>query len=116
MTLRKVDKTKLKAFLSLSLAMLQTIGLIIFLWTDTLQVDKVYQPSNNKYNLYSSLSGWYRRTYFKEHKAELCDGGELWDTKVPYYFPLIEIETGRNKCHKVLNDSIYTLLYNHVPE
>jgi hypothetical protein len=116
LTLRKADKTQLRAFITLSLATLQTIGLIVFLWADTLQVDKVYEPKNNKYNLYSSLSGWYKRTYFKQHQAELCGDGELWETKVPYYFPLIEIETGRDNCHKVGNDSTYTWLYKHVPE
>ncbi len=71
---------------------------------------------NNKYNLYSSLSGWYKRSYFKKHKAELCNDGQLWEKKVPYYFPVIEIETRRDKCRKVSNDSTYTWLYKHVPE
>ena len=115
-TLRKVDKTRTKSFVNLFISTLQIIGLVIFLWADTLQVDKVYEPGNNKYNLYSSLSGWYKRTYFKRHKGELCGDGELWETKVPYYFPLIEIETGRNECHKVGSDSTYIRLYKHVPE
>ena len=88
-TLYKQDITKRKSFLNLILAILQIIGLCIFLWVDTLQVDKVYEPRNIKYNLYSSLSGWYKRTYYKKHTAELCGDGELWHTKVPYYFPLI---------------------------
>lgn len=115
-TLHKTDRTKRKAYINLSLATLQIIGLCIFLWTDTLQVDKVYEPRNNKYNLYSSLSGWYKQTYFKRHRAELCNDGELWQTKIPYSFPLIEIETERDKCHKVGDDSSYTWLYKHVPE
>ena len=115
-TFRKLDTTKLKSYVSLSLATLQFIGLSIFLWSDTLRVDIVYEPSNNKYNLYSSLSGWYKRTYFKLHREELCNDGELWQTKVPYYFPLIEIETQRDQCHKVGSDSSYTWLYKHVPE
>lgn len=115
-TLRKSDETISKPFINLSIAALQVIGLVIFLWADTFQVDKVYEPSSNKYNLYSSHSGWYYRTYFKRHKGELCSDGELWETKVPYYFPLIEIETGRDKCHKVGSDSTYSWLYNHVPE
>lgn len=115
-TLRKNDTTNGKAFINLTIAALQIIGLCIFLWADTLQVDKVYQPKNNKYNLYSSFSGWYKRTYFKAHNAELCNDGELWETKVPYYFPLIEIETSRDECHEVGTDSSYTWLYKHVPE
>jgi len=115
-TLRKTEKTKRKSYINLSIATLQVIGLCIFLWTNTLQVDKVYEPRNNKYNLYSSLSGWYKRTYFKKHRSELCNDGELWETKVPYYFPLIEIETERDRCHKVGSDSSYVWLYKHVPE
>lgn len=116
LTFRKSKTTKPRAFINLSIATLQIIGLCIFLWADTLQVDKVYQPKNNKYNLYSSLSGWYKRTYFKRHKAELCNDGELWETKDPYYFPLIEVETSRDKCHRLGSDSSYRLLYMHVPE
>lgn len=112
----KADNANRKSFINLSFAMLQTVGLCIFFWADTLQVDKVYEPRNTKYNLYSSLTGWYKRAYFKLHQAELCNDGELWETKVPYYFPLIEIETTRNECHKVLSDSRYTWLYKHVPE
>ena len=115
-TLYKGDKTRRKSFINLSFAALQIIGLFIFLWADTLQVDKVYEPRNTKYNLYSSLCGWYKRAYFKRHKAELCNDGELWETKVPYYFPVIEIETSRDQCHKVGTDSIYAWLYKHVPE
>ena len=114
--LRRVLRTKWKAYLKLSFAIFLIIGLCFFLWADTLQVDKVYEPANNKYNLYSSLTGWYRRTYFKKHRAELCNDGVLWHTKVPYYFPLIEIETSRDECHKVGNDSTYLWLFKHVPE
>jgi hypothetical protein len=114
--LRKADITKGKSYLSLFFVLLQIIGLSIFLWSNMLQVDEVYEPRNNKYNIYSSLSGWYRRAYFKPHSAELCNDGEIWHTKVPYYFPIIEIETKRDKCHKVGIDSIYKQLYNHVPE
>ena len=114
-TLRNAAKTRPKTIINLSIAALQIIGLLVFLWADTLQVDNVYEPKNNKYNLYSSLSGWHKRAYFKRHLGELCGNGELWETKVPYYFPLIEIETERNECHKVRNDSAYNWLYKHVP-
>jgi hypothetical protein len=104
------------SYINLSIAIFLTIGLCFFLWTDTLHVDKVYEPANNKYNLYSFLSGWYKRTYFKKHRKELCNDGVLWHTKVPYFFPLIEIETSKDGCHKVGNDSSYLWLYKHVPE
>jgi hypothetical protein len=114
--LSREDKTRRQSFINLSFAALQIIALCIFLWSDTLQVEKVYEPRNNKYNLYSSLSGWYKRAYFKQHRTELCNDGELWETKVPYYFPVIEIETSRDQCHKVRTDSSYAWLYMHVPE
>ncbi len=114
--LHRQATTKLKSYISLSIAIIQIIALLIFSWVDTLQVDKVYEPKNIKSNLYSSLSGWYKRTYYKKHTAELCSDGELWHTKVPFYFPLIEIETDRDQCHKVGNDSTYKWLYKHVPE
>jgi hypothetical protein len=79
-------------------------------------VDRVYEPGNTKYNLYSSLSDWYKKIYFKRHRAELCNDGELWETKVPHYFPVIEIETSRDQCHKIGTDSTYARLYMHVPE
>jgi hypothetical protein len=109
-------KTRRQSIINFSLAALQIIGLCIFLWADTLQVDKVYEPRNTKYNLYSSLSGWYKRSYYKQHQAELCNDGELWETKVPTYFPVIEIETSRDRCHKVGIDSNYAWLYRHIPE
>jgi hypothetical protein len=112
----KVDQTRRKSFINLSLATMQAFGLFIFLWLDTLQADKIYKPHNIKYNLYSSLTGFYKRAYFKRHKAELCNDGQLWETKVPFYFPLIEIETARDQCHKVGDDSSYAWLYRHVPE
>ena len=114
--LYKCGKTRRKSFIFLSFAAFQVIGLCIYLWADTLYVDRVYEPGNTKYNLYSSLSGWYKKTYFKRHRAELCNDGELWETKVPYYFPLIEIETSRDQCHKIGTDSTYAWLYRHVPE
>ena len=114
--LRKAKETKSKSYFSLFFATLQLIGLCIFLWSNTLQVDKVYEPRNNKYNLYSSLSGWYKRAYFKRHALNRCNDGELWETKVPFHFPIIEIETTRDKCHRVGNDSTYAWLYKHVPE
>lgn len=114
--LRKIERTKRKSYINLFLSTFQIIGLCIFLMVDTLQVDKVYEPINNKYNLYSSLIGWHKRTYFKRHSGELCNDGELWQTKIPYYFPLIEIETKRDKCHKVGSDSTYNWLYKHIPE
>jgi hypothetical protein len=79
-------------------------------------VVNVYEPKDTKYNLYSSLSGWYKRAYFKRNLAELCNDGELWETKVPYYFPVIEIEISRDQCHNVGTDSTYAWLYKHVPE
>ena len=112
----RLDLLRNKSFINLSLAVLQITGLLVFLWADTLQVDKVYEPRNNKYNLFSSLSGWYKKAYFKRHQAELCNDGELWETKVPFYFPIIEIETSRDQCHKVGADSSYAWLYRHVPE
>ena len=115
-TLYKSANTKRQSFINLTFSALQIIGLCFFLWADTLQVDRVYLPRNTKYNLYSSFSGWYKRAYFKQHQAELCKDGELWETKVPYYFPLMEIETSRNECHKLETDSTYTWLYKHVPE
>jgi hypothetical protein len=115
-TFQQAGETISKAYINLSLAILQTVGLLLFLWADTLQVDKVYEPRNTKYNLYSSLTGWHKKAYFKQHQAELCSDGELWETKVPYYFPLIEIETARDQCHTVASDSNYTRLYKHVPE
>ena len=114
--LRKNDATNYRSFINFSFAISQIVGLCIFLSTNTLQIDKVYRPSNNKYNLYSSLSGWYKRAYFKPIKDKTCGDGELWETKVPYYFPLIEIETSRDKCHKVIDDSTYVWLYKHMPE
>jgi hypothetical protein len=114
--LRKDLRAKWKSYINLSIAMFLTIGLFIFLWADTLQVDKVYEPTNNQYNVYSSLTGWYKRAYFKKHQAGLCNDGVLWQTKVPYYFPLIEIETSKDECHKVGNDSTYLWLFKHVPE
>ena len=116
LTFYKTENISAKVILLLSLATIQLIGLSIFLCVDKLQVDKVYQPANIKYNLYSSIGGWYRRSYFKEHNGELCGDGELWQTKVPYYFPLIEIETERDNCHKVGIDSNYQWLYQHIPE
>ena len=59
--LNKAGKTRRISFINLSLASLQIIGLCLFLWLDTLQVDKVYEPGKTKYNLYSSLNGWYKR-------------------------------------------------------
>lgn len=114
--LRNGLTAKWKSYFNFLIAIFLTTGLCIFLYTDTLQVDKVYEPANNKYNLYSFLTGWYKRTYFKKHRKELCNDGVLWYTRVPYYFPLIEIETGRDECHKVGNDSTYFWLYKHVPE
>ena len=116
LTLRKTENHNRKSYINVSFALLQIAGLCIFLWADTLQVDKIYEPRITKYNLYSSLGGWYKRAYFKRHQAELCNDGELWETKVPYYFPVIEIETLRDQCHKVGIDSNYVLLYKHVPE
>lgn len=104
------------SYINLSIAVIQIIGLSFFLQTDTLQVDKVYTPADTKYNVFSSLSGWYRKAYFKRHHTELCNDGVLWRTKVPLFFPLLEIETGRDECHKVGNDSTYFWLYKHVPE
>jgi hypothetical protein len=115
-TLYKDGKTRRLSLINLSAAALQVTGLCIFLWSDTLQVDKVYEPGNTKNNLYSSVSGWYKRAYFKRHKAELCNDGELWETKVPFYFPVIEIETSRDRCHRVGMDSSYAWLYKHIPE
>ena len=98
------------------IAIIQIVGLIVFLRIESLQVNKVYTPSNNKNNLYSSLTGWYKRTYFKPHRGELCGDGELWATKVPHFFPLIEIETKRDECHIVGTDSLYHQLFRHIPE
>jgi hypothetical protein len=114
--LYKADATRHNSFINFFIATLQVIGLCLFLRTEALQVDKVYKPHNNKYNLYSSFTGWYKRAYFKQHQAELCNDGELWETKVPYYFPLIEFETTRDHCHKVSSDSSYAWLFSHVPE
>jgi hypothetical protein len=116
LTLYRSDNTRRLSFINFSTIALQITGLFIFLWADTLQVDKVYEPKNTKYNLYSSLSGWSKRAYFKRDRAELCTDGQLWETKVPYYFPLIEIETSREQCHKVGTDNSYEWLYKHVPE
>jgi hypothetical protein len=112
----KADQTRRMSHISLSLAMIQGIGLWLFLWAGMPQVDKVYMPRHTKHNLYVALVGWYKKAYFKPHGAELCYDGELWETKVPYYFPLIEVETHREQCHKVGSDSAYTELYKHVPE
>jgi hypothetical protein len=114
--LYKAGNTRRISFINLTFAGLQIIGLCIFLWLDTLQVDQVFEPQNTKYNLYASLNGWYKRAYFKPHQADPCNDGELWETKVPYYFPLIEIEITRDECHKVNNDSNYRRLFIHVPE
>jgi hypothetical protein len=114
--LYKDKKTKRKSYINFCFALLQIPGLVIFLQIGVLQVDKVYQPMDNKYNLYSSITGWYKRTYFKRNTAELCGDGELWHTKVPYYFPIIEIETSRDQCHIVGKDSTYSLMYKHIPE
>lgn len=114
--LYRSDKTRRQSFINLFFAGLQIIGLCVFLNMDTWQVYKVYEPRNIKYNLYSSLSGWYKKAYFKQHATKLCNDGELWETKVPYYFPLIEIELSRDQCHKVGTDSNYAWLYRHVPE
>ena len=99
-TLYKQETARRKSFISLSLAVLQAIGLLVFLWAETIHVKWVYEPALTKKNLYSSGTGWYWKAYFKPHN-ELCGDGELWQTKVPYYFPLIEIETQRNECYIV---------------
>lgn len=105
-----------KAFLSLAFAILQLIGLMLFLWADTLQVDKVYKQQNAKHNLYSSAIGWYKLAYYKPHQGELCNDGELWETKVPSYFPLLEIEISRDQCHKFGSNGIYESAFKYVPE
>lgn len=101
---------------NLSVISTQIVGLCLFLWLDSLQVDKVYTPSNTKHNLYSSIIGYYKRAYFKRHKGELCGEGELWQTEVLYDFPIIEVETKRDKCHQVGTDSTYHWAYLHIPE
>lgn len=108
--------TRRKSFINLILAALQLIGLTFFLRIDTLQVDRVFIPQDNKANLYAAASGWYKRAYFKPHRAELCYDGELWTTKVPYYFPLIEIETSREQCHKVRSAMSNSSSYDYIPE
>jgi hypothetical protein len=114
-TLRKADGTKRKSLINLLLAILQIVGLCIFLTSDTIQVDKIYKPSHAKNNLYASLGGFYKRAYFKKHQKGTCDG-ELWETKFFYYFPIIEIETKRDKCHNVEDNAEYQWLFKHVPE
>jgi hypothetical protein len=110
------DKPKGRSIFHLLIFILQIIGICIFLSVDTLQVDMVYTPKNNKENLYSTLTGWYTRAYYKPRKREQCNGGILWQTRVPYYFPLIEIEIKRDDCHRVDTGRIYNWLFKHVPE
>ena len=113
---RKDPVQRIKSYISLCLLLVQFIGFLVFIRVDRFQVDKVYTPANNKSNLYASLSLWYKRTYFKYYSGELCGDGELWETKVPVLFPLIEIETSREHCHKVGSDSTYQWLFHHVRE
>lgn len=113
---RNGSTVTLKRFINLTVATFQIFGLIAFFWMDTLHVDKVYEPVNNEYNLYSSITGWYKRAYFKAHEPELGGDGELWETKVPYLFPFVEIETSRDRCHKIGTDSNHVWQYRHVSE
>ncbi|RYE58078.1 MAG: hypothetical protein EOP48_04375 [Sphingobacteriales bacterium] len=105
-----------RSFINLSIAIVQLIALCTFSWFDTLQVDKVYNAKNSKHNLYSSLTGWYKKAYFKPHQGELGGDGEFWETKVPYYFPFFEIEISRDQCHEIHRDSSYASFNRHLPE
>lgn len=112
----RISWTKSIGIINLAFASWQIIALCIFLCVSTLQVDKVYTPANNKHNLYSALLGWHNRAYFRPYKDDdLCDG-VFWQTKVPCYFPLIEIETSRDKCYNIDNIPNYDWLFKHVPE
>lgn len=112
----RIRWTKGIGIINLAFASWQIIALCIFLSINTLKVDKVYTPANNKHNLYSALLGWHNRAYFRPYKDDdLCDG-VFWQTKVPCYFPLIEIETSRDKCHNIEDTPDYDWLFKHVPE
>jgi hypothetical protein len=100
-----------------------TIVILIGLWLllegltgGFIPVENVYTPKMTKENLASSLSGRYKKAYFRYRY--IADGnGVYWETDVPTWFPAIEVETMSPRPHlKKAFDSNYLKLFKHVPE
>lgn len=85
---------------NITLAVILTIGLAIFINGKGLHVTRVYSPHMIKQNLYASLTLRYEKGYFRK-QLNSCGDGTYWETYVPTFFPLIEIETKHNACFVV---------------
>ena len=98
---RTSNKGKRIVLIPLCLSILQTIGICIFLSTNTLQVNLVSNGNLTKNNVFApTLTGKYYRGYYKLHKVNGCKDGEYWKTEVPIHFEIVEIEVERVECYK----------------
>jgi hypothetical protein len=81
-----------------------------------LPAENVYTQKMTKENLASSLSGKYTKAYFR-YRYIANGNGVYWETSVPTWFPVIEVETMSPHPHlKQSFDSNYLKIYKHVPE
>jgi hypothetical protein len=69
------------------------------------KVKRIYTCWIAKQNMYASLTGTIYKQYFLPDN-KIPDSGTSWSTKVPRYFPLIEIEYSRNTTFHIPTDSV----------
>jgi len=110
---RRKSKSFFKV-INIAVAIFLLNGLIIFAGITELHIKRVYTPLINKENLYAAPRLKYRKAYFANWKRD-CGDGTYWETYVPTFFPLIEVETKRNACF-VINPPGGSNLYTFAAE